>query len=375
MNIIITIRNKTSEIIYKSIFKNIFFTIDPEEVHDRILKTGRFLGSNFVTKFLVNLSFNYQNKKLEQNILGINFKNPVGLAAGFDKNGYLVDILPNVGFGFIEIGSITGEKCEGNEKPRLWRLKKSRALVVNYGLPNSGSEEISKRLKNKKFEVPIGISIAKTNSKKCSDVKNGIKDYVNGASKFLNIGDYMTINISCPNAYGGQPFHEKHKLHSLLSEIDKLKIKKPIFLKISCDLSYKEIDDIIEVAKKHKIGGFVLTNLTKKRNNKKIIDKDISEEGGISGKVVEDLSNAVIGYVFKETKGKYVIIGVGGIFSADDAYKKIRLGASLVQLITGMIFNGPQLISQINQGLVELLKKDGFNNISEAIGIDSKLVK
>ena len=192
--------------------------------------------------------------------------------------------------------------------------------------------------------------------------------------KFQNVGNYFTINISCPNAFGGQPFNEKSKLDLLLNEIDKIETKKPIFLKISGDLSFKEIDDIVSVSNKHKVNGFILINLTKKRDNKKILDKDIPEKGGISGKVEEDLSNKIIEYVYKKTKGRYVIIGVGGIFSAEDAYIKIKLGASLVQLITGMVYEGPQLISEINYGLVKLLKKDGFKNISEAVGVDSKII-
>ena len=362
------------EFFYKLIFKNIFFLFDAEKVHDFIIKFGKLLGSNSITRFKTRLLFNFEDKKLEQNIWGINFKNPVGLAAGFDKNGYLIDILPNVGFGFIEIGSITGEKCEGNEKPRLWRLIKSKALVVNYGLTNNGCEEISERLKSKKCKIPLGISIAKTNSKECAETIKGIKDYVKATKKFSNIGDYFTINISCPNAFGGQPFHEKSKLNLLLNEIDKIKTSKPILLKISCDLSFKDIDNIIEVSSRHRVHGFVLTNLTKKRDNKKILDDNIPYIGSISGKVVEDLSNKVIEYVYKKTKGKYVIIGVGGIFSTEDAYKKIRLGASLVQLITGMIYEGPQLISEINRGLVKLLKKDSFKDISEAVGVDSKII-
>jgi len=374
MDAVVFIRNRILEFFYKLIFKNIFFLFDAEKVHDFIIKFGKLLGSNSITRFKTRLLFNFEDKKLEQNIWGINFKNPVGLAAGFDKNGYLIDILPNVGFGFIEIGSITGEKCEGNEKPRLWRLIKSKALVVNYGLTNNGCEEISERLKSKKCKIPLGISIAKTNSKECAETIKGIKDYVKATKKFSNIGDYFTINISCPNAFGGQPFHEKSKLNLLLNEIDKIKTSKPILLKISCDLSFKDIDNIIEVSSRHRVHGFVLTNLTKKRDNKKILDDNIPYIGSISGKVVEDLSNKVIEYVYKKTKGKYVIIGVGGIFSTEDAYKKIRLGASLVQLITGMIYEGPQLISEINRGLVKLLKKDSFKDISEAVGVDSKII-
>lgn len=378
----IYIRNDFSHILYKHIFKKLFFRQDPEKVHDRIIKFGKLLGKSKLTKKIISLNFSYQNKVLEQRILGIKFKNPVGLAAGFDKNAELTDILPSVGFGFVEVGSITGEACQGNKKPRLWRLKKANSLIVHYGLKNNGAEEIHKRLLGKKFKIPVGISIAKTNSKDTVETDAGIKDYVKAFKKFTNIADYFTINISCPNAYGGQPFTEAGRLDKLLTEIDRIKTKKPIFLKISPDLSKKEVDRIIEVSKKHNIQGFICSNLTK---NKKLMFKKLNEEkgparhtkqlagvagGGISGKLVEDKANELIKYVYSKTRGKFVIIGVGGVFSAEDAYKKIKLGASLVQLITGMIFEGPQLISEINLGLVDLLKKDGFNNISQAIGKD-----
>ena len=313
---------------------------------------------------------------LEQEILGINFVNPIGLSAGFDKDGYLIDIIPNVNFGFEEVGSVTGEKCDGNPKPRLWRLKKSKALVVYYGLKSEGCEAVAKRLKEKlkikQFKIPIGISIAKTNSKLTTSTKVGIKDYVKAYKEFAEIGDYTTINLSCPNAYGGQPFHEAKNLNLLLAEIKKIPSKKPIFLKIAPDLSEKQLNDIINLAEKYKLSGFICTNLTKNRKNLKLIDKNIPEIGGISGKAVEDLSNKNISYIYKKTKGKFVIIGVGGVFSAEDAYKKIKLGASLIQLITGMIFEGPQTISEINQGLTKLLKREGYKNISEAVGVDNK---
>ncbi len=365
-------RNLINRIGYKAVFKRIFFRIDPEIVHDRMTGNGILLGSNFLTRKFISLMFSYSNRKLEQNIFGINFPNPIGLAAGFDKDAQLTNILPSVGFGFAEVGSITGELCGGNPKPRLWRLKKSKGLVVYYGLKNEGCKKISKRLRNKKFKIPIGTSIAKTNSKKTVSDKVGIEDYVKAYKMFTDIGDYFTINISCPNVYGGQPFTDGNRLDKLLKKIDVIRTKKPNFLKISPDLSKKEIDEIIKVSKNYRIDGFVCANLTKNRDNKKIVDKDVQKKGGMSGKVVEDLSNDLIKYIYKKTKGKYVIIGCGGVFTAEDAYKKIRLGASLIQLITGMIFEGPQLISEINQGLVKLLERDKLSNISQAIGMDNK---
>jgi len=334
-----------------------------------MIKFGNFLGKYQFSKKIISSLFLYSDKSLEQNILGINFKNPVGLAAGFDKNAELVDILPSVGFGFMEVGSITGEPCEGNPKPRLWRAKKSKGIVVYYGLMNDGCERIFSRLKNKEFSIPLGISIAKTNSKKTVETEAGISDYFKAYKTMNDIGDYVTINISCPNSFKEGLFTDPIKLENLLKKIFEIQKKKPVFLKLSPDLNEAETDAILEICKKYPVDGFICSNLTKRREN--IIDKDLPEKGGISGKPMEELSNRQISYIYRKTGGKYVIIGCGGIFNAEDAYKKIKLGASLVQLISGMIFEGPQLIGEINKGLKSLLRKDGFDNISQAIGVDN----
>lgn len=375
-NKIISIRNAIESFLYKNLAKPIFFQIDPEKIHDSMTRTGKHLGSNGVTRQITKIFFGYENKILEQKIKRIKFKNPIGLAAGFDKDADLVGIMGSVGFGFAEVGSVTGEACKGNPKPRLWRLKKSKGLIVYYGLKNIGCKNVAKKLKGRKFNIPIGISVAKTNSKKTVPKKAGIADYTKAFKELKNNASYMTINISCPNAYGGQPFTNPKDLNELMTEIDKIENKKPVFLKLSPDLTKKEIDGIIEVSKKHKIDGFICSNLIKKREAKKvrqlIKDKNLPKNGGISGKPTRNISTELIKYIYKKTKGKYLIIGCGGISSAKDAYEKIRAGATLLQLITGMIFEGPQIISEINRGLVKLLKKDGYKNISEAIGADAK---
>ncbi len=358
--------------LYNHIFKPLAFRRDPEEVHDRITRLGKLLGKFAFERFVTRKFFFYENKSLKQNILGIYFPNPIGLAAGFDKNAELTQILPEVGFGFEEVGSITGEPCKGNDKPRLWRLPLSKSLVVYYGLKNDGCEIISERLRNKKFKIPIGISVAKTNSPVTVDTTAGIADYVKAYKVMLPIGDYTTINISCPNAFGGQPFTDPASLDLLLAEIDKIQTNKPVFIKLSPDLSKVQIDSILEILGRHKVQGIICTNLTKNRDNPKIIEQVVPQQGGLSGKVVEELSNELLAYIYSQTKGKYVLVGCGGVFTAEDAYKKIRLGASLIQMITGMIYEGPQVIGEINKGLVELLKRDGFDSISQAVGVDVK---
>lgn len=361
-------------ILYRNIFKPVAFQMDPEFVHDYILLFGKWLGKSAIGKKLTFKLFNFQSPKLEQKILGINFKNPIGLSAGFDKNAELLDILPSVGFGFAEVGSITGEACVGNSKKRLWRLPNSQSLVVNYGLKNDGAEVISKRLTGKQFIFSVGINVAKTNIPDTVDRQTGIEDYAKAYRLFANVGDYTTINISCPNAFGGQPFTDPESLDQLLNKIDEIPSTKPVFVKFSPDMGMETVDALLEVISRHKVHGLVCTNLTKKRDNPNILDNNIPEVGGLSGKVVEELSNQLIAYVYKKTQGKYVIVGCGGVFTAEDAYKKIRLGASLIELITGMVFQGPQSIGEINRGLVKLLEQDGFTNVSDAIGADNSLI-
>jgi dihydroorotate dehydrogenase len=362
---------------YQKILKPVFFLADPESVHDRMTKFGILLGRFYSTRSLVTRLLNYENKMLEQTIAGIHFKNPIGLAAGFDKNAELTQIIPSVGFGFEEVGSITGEPCSGNPKPRLWRMKKSQSLMVYYGLKNDGCIAISEKLKNLlkiencKLKIPLGISIAKTNCAATVGEEEGIKDYLKAYRTFVEagIGDYFTINISCPNAFGGEPFTTPDKLDRLLSALVKVKCDKPMFIKMPAEISNETLDGLIEVARKHRITGFISTNLAKSRTNEKISKEDgVPENGGMSGKVVQELSDKQIEYLYKKCGKEFVIIGCGGVFTAEDAYRKIRLGASLIQLITGMIYQGPQVIKEINQGLVDLLKADGFSNISEAVG-------
>lgn len=341
-------------------------------VHDKMTDMGVFLGDHEIGKKFTDCLLGYENKILEQNILGIDFKNPIGLSAGFDKDAKLTGILPSVGFGFAEVGSITGKACPGNPKPRLWRLPKSKSLAVYYGLKNEGCEKIAERLKGKKFDIPIGISVAMTNCLDNVETENGIADYAHAFRTMEPYGDYITVNVSCPNALGGQPFMIPGKLELLLKTLDKIKTSKPIFIKLSPDISKQDIDEILEIAKKYRVHGIICTNLTKKRDLEKIKDEKVPSKGGLSGKLVDELSDNLISYIYKKGGGRFVIIGSGGVFSAKDAYRKIRLGASLLQMITGMIYEGPQVISEINQGLAELLKKDGLNNISQAIGVDNK---
>ncbi|MFA6017868.1 MAG: quinone-dependent dihydroorotate dehydrogenase [Patescibacteria group bacterium] len=359
---------------YAYILKPILFCFDPEDVHDLATQTGILLGRFPITQAITRHLFDFRHHSLEQNVLGIHFSNPVGLAAGFDKNAELIDIMGPVGFGFSEVGSITGESCTGNPKPRLWRLPKSEGIMVWYGLKNKGSKEISNRLQRKSFSIPIGTSVARTNDATTVEIEAGIADYIKAFSAMATIGAYTTVNISCPNTCGGEPFTTPERLERLLTELDKIPTEKPIFLKFPSDIPFTNADALIDVAKKHRVNGFVIANLTKEYSASTIDQSEISNEmkGGIGGKPTFSLSNALISHAYSSAGDRFTIIGVGGIFTAEDAYAKIRAGASLVQLATGMIFRGPQLIGEINKGLVELLARDGFTNIAQAVGADHR---
>ena len=239
---------------------------------------------------------------------------------------------------------------------------------------NDGCKKIASRLRGKKFDMPFGISIAKTNDATTIETEAGVADYVKAFREFQGIGAYDTINISCPNACGGQPFTDPDRLDALLCAIEKIETTKPIFLKISPDLSREQIDNIIAVCDRHRshVQGIICSNLTKKRDNDKILDADVPATGGMSGKIVADLANEQLRYIFERAGDRYVLIGCGGVSSAEDAYEKIKSGASLIHMITGMIYEGPQVVSEINRGLVALLRRDGYKNIAEACGKNLK---
>lgn len=356
--------------LYSHIAKPMFFRMDPENVHDRVTRLGMLAGQTSLTRRLARTLYDFRHPALEQTILGITFANPVGLTAGFDKNAELTDILPSIGFGFEEVGSITGEPCAGNPKPRLWRLPKSQGLVVWYGLKNDGCAAIANRLRGKRFAFPLGTSVARTNAPATISDEAGIADYAKAFRAFADIGDYTTVNISCPNTCGGEPFNDPERLELLLSALDAIPTQKPTFIKLAVDISTEELDALVAVCDRHRVQGFVISNLTKKYNRASIDEHEQATivKGGVSGRPVFDPSNDLISHLYKIAGTRYVIIGSGGIFTAEDAYEKICRGASLVQLATGMIFQGPQVIGEINRGLVALLQRDGFTSIATAVG-------
>ena len=376
---IVGIRNLTLKLLYK-IARPVIFLMDPEEAHYSMKRIGIALGSTNVTKWLTSLLYDYNDDALKTTVDGVKYRNPMGLSAGFDKDGELTKIYPSLGFGLAELGSITGEICPGNPGKRLFRMIKSKAIVVWYGLNNMGAEKLSKNLSNQDFgRLRVGINAALTNQTSNFDLDAAVKDYVKTMTLFKDIGDYFTINISCPNTQEGEPFVIRENLDALLTAVNEQIrpiTRKPIYVKLAADMSIEEIDIIVDACMDHKMDGFVCTNLAKPEFNSEHRPEEYPTtqgllpkgKGAMSGLPLQRISTDVVRHVYRKTQGKMTIIGVGGIFTAKDAYEKITSGANLCHMITTMIFDGPQNISEINRGLVKLLKADGFNSVEEAVG-------
>lgn len=356
---------------YKHIVRPVIFHLDPDLVHERTIRTGYLLGRTAITRKALELLFDFKHPSLGTEVFGIHFNNPVGIAGGFDKDCRLIQTLPFVGFGFTEVGSITAKPYAGNSRPWNVRLVEEKSILVNYGLKNAGVDILSKRISKEKRSVPLVINIAKTNDPGIKG-DDSVEDYNTSFVKLQPLADIVNLNVSCPNSGDGQLFCESPELlEKLLRRIGKNKITKPVVLKLKPDLDDKMLDKILAVIRKYPfVKGFIISNLTRNRSLLKVINPQKIQDlpGGLSGKPVQRLSTEMIRKVYKKTKGKYIIIGVGGIFNAADAYEKICAGASLVEIATGLIYGGPATVKRINQGLVDLIKKDGLENVAQAVG-------
>lgn len=364
--------------IYQKIIKPVLFLFDPEFIHNLMVSKGELFGKTFLKNFF-NWKLNYQSEKLKQKVAGINFIGPIGLAAGFDYEARLTQILYSLGFGFQSVGTITNLPYQGNPYPRLGRLPKSRSLMVNKGFKSLGVIKVTEKLSQLDYKIPLGISIGMSNNKLINNADKAVKDIVNAFRIFEKArvkNSYYELNISCPNLIHSEAdFYKPENFKQLLLSIQQLKIKKPIFIKMPISISNKEFVSLLNVISKYKIiKGVIIGNLFKDRKSPLLDKREVNKfkVGNFSGKPCEPRSNKLIKLAYKKCGDKLIIIGCGGVFNGRDAYKKIKLGASLIQLITGMIFQGPQLISQINLELEELLEKDGYRNIREAIGSDQR---
>jgi len=345
--------------------KEYLFKLDPEKTHkiaEYALRTVKHVPICF--DFLKRKNF-ITNNRLKQNIFSMNFPNPVGLAAGFDKNGTMIEAMPTLGFGFVEVGTVTPKPQKGNLKPRLFRFPKEESLENSMGFNNDGMIAIQKRLRKLyPFTLPIGVNIGKN---KTTPQETAIEDYLDLIHGFKDVCDYLVINISSPNTPGLRDLQNEAFIQTIFSTAQQT-TSKPILLKISPDLEASQAMNLSVIAVQNGASGIIATNTsidyTVLTNAKKI--------GGISGRAIQDKSFYIFNEIAKELYGKTLLISVGGINSGAEAYKRIKAGASLVQVYTALIFHGPSLVRKMNEVILELLNKDGFDHISEAIGANRR---
>ena len=346
-----------------SFLRPFIFNLDPETAHDLAIKSLKY---NVLPKSLFTVE---DEEILNTKLFGKIIDNPIGLAAGFDKSAEVYNEIFKIGFGFVEVGTVTPKKQYGNQKPRVFRLEKDQALINRLGFNNDGSDAIKKRIEHNAPDGLLGINIGPN-----KDTDNMYNDFLSCAKTFFPIGDYITINISSPNTEGLRNFHEKENLEKLLIKINEIRkesnFKKSFLLKISPDLDESSINNIVDLSLKNNINGIILTN-TSDKNRDKLIDNQKNEKGGLSGQPIKDLSTKIIKKFYKKLNGKLPIIGVWGVDSGNAAFEKIAAGASAIQLYTGMIYKGPMILKEIKKGLIVKLNEKGFKNISEAVGSNS----
>jgi len=343
--------------VYSSIIRPIFFKLSPEKIHHLAFSAIKVLNNTPVVKQVIRSMFIVNSPKLERELFGLKFSNPVGLAAGFDKDAKLYNELADYGFGFIEIGTLTPKGQPGNPQPRLFRLPEDTALINRMGFNNQGVDAAVERLKNRKTKIIIGGNLGKNKSTSNEDADN---DYLIVFNKLFDYVDYFVVNVSCPNMGNLTELQEKEPLKRLLKKVmdenAKRSSPKPVLLKIAPDLSEIELDDVIEIIKELKLSGVVAANTSTNREGLKESKErleSIGYPGGLSGAPVKDRSTKVIKYLYSKLGDDYPIIGVGGIHTAQDAKEKLAAGAKLVQVYTGFVYEGPSLVKSINE---ELLK-------------------
>jgi len=341
---------------YKLLVKPLLFSMKPEKAHYFATGMLKFFTHIPIVKSIISATYTYTNPKLERELFGLKFRNPVGLAAGFDKDARWYNELAHLGFGFIEIGTLTPKAQIGNPKPRLFRIPEDEGLINRMGFNNLGAEDAIKRLKNRKTNIVIGGNIGKNTATSNDDA---LEDYVFNFNTLHDYVDYFVVNVSCPNVKDLTKLQDTPFLLKLLGELKQINTtkekQKPILLKIAPDLNNSQLDEVIDIVAQTKIDGVIAANTTTSRENLKTNKKRIEEiaNGGLSGKPVTNRSTEVIKYLADKSNKSFPIIGVGGIHTPKDAIEKLEAGADLVQVYTGFIYEGPGLVKDINKAIVE----------------------
>lgn len=345
---------------YKTVVKPLFFKEDPETIHYKVFDWLKVLLKSNISKSFAKSLYKIDDYRLEKELFGLKFPNPVGLAAGFDKDAKLYEELACLGFGFIEVGTVTPKPQDGNPKPRLFRLPQDEALINRMGFNNGGVDEMIERLKNRNPNQIIGGNIGKN---KVTPNEEAINDYVICFEKLFDFVDYFVVNVSSPNTPNLRALQDKEPLTKLLQTLQDKNNAKPkrkaILLKIAPDLTNDQLDDIVDIVNSTKIDGVIATNTTIDRSNLNTSDSEVSAigAGGLSGKPVRKRSTEVVKYLSQKSGKSFPIVAVGGIYTAEDAIEKLEAGADLVQIYTGFIYEGPGMVKRINKGLINYFSK------------------
>ena len=366
--------------LYQAVVRPVLFSgtkADPEWLTQQTLRSLSWLNTNSAAgrwvRSRLDRLYGFQNVQLEQPLWGHSFSNPIGLAAGFDKDGVAASIWSDFGFGFAEVGTVTLHAQPGNPPPRLFRLPEDRAALNRMGFNNQGAAALAERLKNRKGTFPIGVNLGKS---KITPLEDAPEDYLGSFRLLKELGDYFVVNVSSPNTPGLRSLQSSDQLEPILSALQQENSDgKPLLVKIAPDLAWEDIAAVVSLAQRYSLSGIIATNTTIRRDGLKTATiaatgKSVTDEaGGISGAPVRSRSTEVIHFIYQQTAGNLPIIGVGGVFTADDAWEKIAAGATLVQVYTGWIYEGPGMVRRILQGLVQKLDQQGMTSITDAIGL------
>jgi dihydroorotate dehydrogenase len=360
--------------VYRALVRPLLFSLPPETAHELALHSLSLLRPQIIASVFAR---SYTNESLAVDRFGISFPNPVGLAAGFDKNGIALDGLAALGFGFIEAGTVTLHPQPGNPRPRLFRLPADHALINRAGFNNAGAAAFAKRLAKQKPNCVLGVSIGKS---KITPIVQATEDYLSSFELVYNVADYVAINVSSPNTPQLRELQQADQLSSLLTALQKRNQElqqvhrrprpMPLLVKLSPDMSQAQLELSVDVIVRLRVDGIIATNTTVSRENLTTDQAKVAAcgEGGLSGEPLKQRATRTVADLYKLTKGTVPLIGVGGIFTAEDAWEKIAAGASLVQLYTGFIYRGPNVAREINEGLARILKREGFSNLDAAVG-------
>jgi dihydroorotate dehydrogenase (fumarate) len=357
---------------YIHLVKPLLFRIEPDVAHEKMLVMSKFAGRNALFRWFIRYSMRYENsevlaQKLD-NFAGVEFVNPLGLGAGFDKNAVTASAIEGIGFAYAAFGSTTARKCPGNARPWFHRLPQYQSMMVNVGLANEGVDAVAKTVAKAHAEsktLRVGQSIARTNDAQAADDGEGIEDYAHSLEQLARKTAFIEVNISCPNTFKGEPFTDPKRLDALLTRLDAVERAVPITLKMPSDKAWDEFRQLLEVIVKHNVQGVTISNLRKDRENMQIPE---DWKGNLSGAPTKDKSDYLIAKTFLNYGERLTITGLGGVFTPEDAYRKIKLGASLVSVVSVLMFKGPAAVPYLKRGLVKLLKADGYQNISQAVG-------